>query len=223
MVDVPVVAVELAVRVRVLVPVVLEGLNDAVTPLGNPDAKRVTLLLKPFSLFTAIELAPDVPCVMVTVAGDAESVKSAAAVTVRVTLVVWVRAPDFPVIVTVEVPLTAEVLAESVRLLVPVVVDGLNDAVMPLGSPDADRLTVPEKPFSGVIFTAVAPLPPWARVMLEGDAERLKSAGAAVPARASIMAWPAGLPQPVTRSYPVTALNVVGGLLPLRLFPVVMS
>ncbi len=47
-VTVPVVAVPLAVSVNVLVLAVLLGLKDAVTPLGRPDADKLTLLLKPF-------------------------------------------------------------------------------------------------------------------------------------------------------------------------------
>ena len=50
-VKVPVAAVRLAVSVKVLVPVVLVGLKDPVTPLGRPDAVRLTLLAKPFSGF----------------------------------------------------------------------------------------------------------------------------------------------------------------------------
>ena len=42
-VAVPVVAVLLAVKVRVLLPVVLVGLNEAVTPEGNPEADRLTV------------------------------------------------------------------------------------------------------------------------------------------------------------------------------------
>lgn len=45
---VPVVALGLAVKVKVLVLVVLLGLNEAVTPLGRPEAAKLTLLLKPF-------------------------------------------------------------------------------------------------------------------------------------------------------------------------------
>ncbi len=39
-VDVPVIAVLLAASVSVLLPVVLVGLNVAVTPLGTPEAAR---------------------------------------------------------------------------------------------------------------------------------------------------------------------------------------
>jgi hypothetical protein len=44
---VPIVALELAVNVRMLVPVVETGLKDAVTPLGRPDATRLTLPVNP--------------------------------------------------------------------------------------------------------------------------------------------------------------------------------
>jgi len=43
----PVVADALAVSVKVLVVVVLAGLNPAVTPFGKPEAARLTLPVKP--------------------------------------------------------------------------------------------------------------------------------------------------------------------------------
>jgi hypothetical protein len=71
----PVVAVALAVSVRVLVPVVGFGLKPAVTPLGRPEAASVTLPLNPPRSVTVIVLVPLPPCVMVTLLGEAESVK----------------------------------------------------------------------------------------------------------------------------------------------------
>jgi hypothetical protein len=68
----PVVAALLAVNVNVLVVVAGFVLNDAVTPLGNPDADKVTLPLKPLSGAIAIVLAPLVPCVIVKLLGEAE-------------------------------------------------------------------------------------------------------------------------------------------------------
>jgi hypothetical protein len=73
-VTVPVVAVLLAVNVSVLVVAVLLGLNDAVTPLGRPDADKLTLPLKPFCGVTVMVLAPLVPCIIVKLLGDVESV-----------------------------------------------------------------------------------------------------------------------------------------------------
>jgi hypothetical protein len=71
-VTVPVAAVLLAANVNVLVPGVAMGLNDAVTPLGRPDADKLTLALKPFCGLTVIVLVPLAPCVIVKVLGDAE-------------------------------------------------------------------------------------------------------------------------------------------------------
>lgn len=47
-VTLPVAAVLVAVRVRTLEVVAGFGLNDAVTPAGNPDTDKPTLLPKPF-------------------------------------------------------------------------------------------------------------------------------------------------------------------------------
>ena len=46
--NVPMAAVLLAVNVRVLVPALLVGLKEAVTPAGRPDADKFTLEVKPF-------------------------------------------------------------------------------------------------------------------------------------------------------------------------------
>ena len=70
---VPVVAVVLTVNVNVLVVVAGFVPNDAVTPLGSPVADKLTLPLKPFCGLTEIVLVPFVPCVIVKLLGDAES------------------------------------------------------------------------------------------------------------------------------------------------------
>ena len=69
---VPRAAVLLAVSVSVLLLAILLGLNDAVTPLGRPDADKLTLLLKPFSGVTVMELVPVVPWTTVRLLGEAE-------------------------------------------------------------------------------------------------------------------------------------------------------
>jgi hypothetical protein len=76
-VTVPVIAVLPAVSVNVLLLAVLLlavllGLNDAVTPLGRPDADKLTLPLKPFCGVTVITLVLLVPCVIVKLLGEAE-------------------------------------------------------------------------------------------------------------------------------------------------------
>jgi len=85
--------------------------------------------------------------------------------------------PDEPVTVTVNVPVVAVLLAVNVNVLVVVVLLGLNDAVTPLGRPDADKPTLPLKPFCGVTVMVLAPLVPCATVKLLGEAERVKFAG----------------------------------------------
>jgi hypothetical protein len=111
-------------------------LNDAVTPLGKPDAEYVTVPVKPFDGVTVIMLEPLVPWVIDTLLGDDDRLKfggCTAAVTVTPTVVVWLRLPDIPVIVTVVgPPVVAVLLAVRVRALPE------NDAVTPLGKPDAE-------------------------------------------------------------------------------------
>ncbi len=70
-------------------------------------------------------------------------------------------------------PVVAVLLAVSVSVLVLVVLLGLNDGVTPLGKPEADKLTLPVKPFCGVTVLVLVPLVPWVIVTLDGDAERL--------------------------------------------------
>ena len=86
----PIAAEAPAVRVSVLVEVVLVGLNEAVTPLGSPEADMLTALVNPFCGVTVIVLVPFVPCRMVTDDGEADSVKFGVveALTVRLTVVV---------------------------------------------------------------------------------------------------------------------------------------
>jgi hypothetical protein len=74
-VEVPVVAVLLAVSVSTLVPVVGFVPNAAVTPLGRPDAARVTLPVNPPASATVMVLVPLLPWVTDRLLGEAESVK----------------------------------------------------------------------------------------------------------------------------------------------------
>lgn len=173
-VNVPVPAALLAVRVNALVPVVLVGLNDAVTPLGRPDADKLTLPLKPFSGLTVMELEPLAPCGMVKVFGDAERLKFGGAFTASEIVAALDKLADEPVTVTVKVPVVAVLLAVKVNVLVPVVLPGLKDAVTPVGRPEADKVTALLKPFCGVMVRVLAPLEPCRMVKLLGAAEIVK-------------------------------------------------
>ena len=95
----------------------------------------------------------------------------------RERIVVLVKLPDEPAMVTVTVPVTAVLLAVRVNVLVLAVLAGLNDAVTPVGKPDADKLTLPLKPFSGVTVMVLALLAPWAIVALLDEVERVKFGG----------------------------------------------
>jgi hypothetical protein len=80
----PIAAVLLAVSVRVLDVVAGFGLKDAITPLGNPEADKVTPLLKPFCGVTVIVLMPEAPWTTLTLF-EAESVYVGGSVTVNET------------------------------------------------------------------------------------------------------------------------------------------
>jgi hypothetical protein len=86
---------------------------------------------------------------------------------------VLVKLPEVPVMVTVTVPVAAALLAVSVNVLVAVAGFGLNEAVTPLGRPEADKLTLPLKPLCGVTVTVLVPLEPCATLKLLGEAERV--------------------------------------------------
>jgi hypothetical protein len=78
----PKVAVLEAVNVRTLlvpVVVVVAGLKLAVTPVGNPDAVKVTALANPFNLAMLIVLVPLALRATVKLAGLAEREKSGVA------------------------------------------------------------------------------------------------------------------------------------------------
>jgi hypothetical protein len=174
-VTVPVAAVLLAVRVSVLVVVALAGLKLAVTPEGNPLADRLTDPEKPFSGFTVTVLVPVFPWVMVKEVGESESEKSGAAFTVRAIVVVWVSVPETPVTVSVKVPVAAVLPAVRVSVLEEVALVGLKLAVTPEGRPLTDRLTDPEKPFTGFTVTVLVPIFPWVMARELGEADSVKS------------------------------------------------
>jgi hypothetical protein len=157
-VNVPTVAFLLVASVSVLELVVGLGPKEAVVPLRRPEADSVTLLPKPLDGTTVMVAVPLLPRLMLRLLGEAASVKFGAAVTVRETVVELFRPPLIPLMVTVKVPVVAEALAVNVAVLVVVVLPGLNDAVTPAGKPDADKLTLPLKPFCGVTVTVTLPL-----------------------------------------------------------------
>jgi hypothetical protein len=74
-VEVPEVALAPAVRVSVLVEAVETGLNFAVTPVGIPEALKLTLSVNPSAGTTVMVLVPGLPCAIVSVFGSAVRLK----------------------------------------------------------------------------------------------------------------------------------------------------
>jgi len=158
-VTVPMAAQLSPLTVRMLPVVVVAGLNDAVTPEGRPLTLRFTAPLKPLRSAIAIAVVPLALRGIVRLAGVDDNEKSGAS-TVRATVVVCVRLPEVPVIVTVVVPATAALDAVNVNVLEVVVLEGLNEAVTPAGKPLALRATDPLKLLIPVTVTVLAPLLP---------------------------------------------------------------
>jgi hypothetical protein len=75
-------------------------------------------------------------------------------------VVLLVKAPDVPDMVTLIMPGVAAPLAENVNVLVVVALAGLKDAVTPVGNPEAERLTPLLKPFSEPIVSVLVPVAP---------------------------------------------------------------
>ena len=204
----PVLARRLTVTVIVDVPapLMLAGLKPTVTLDPWPDAERLIDELNPPLTAVVRVVLPEKPRVMVSDAGLALIVKSGVAPgMVSVTVVVSFVLPDVPVTVIGYVPgaaldPTAMVMLELLPAEIGFVV---NPMVTPEGCPDAARVIEPENPPVAELEIVVDPLPFVLTVTELGDAEMVNPAGGG-PLSALINAA-CGLPQPVTRSYPVTA------------------
>jgi hypothetical protein len=98
------------------------------------------------------------------------SVKVGLAVMVRAMVVVALNVPEVPVMVTEAGPTVAVALAVSERTLELTDEAGLNEAVTPLGIPEAVKVTEPLKGLTSVTVMVSVPLAPCAtdRVAAEG-------------------------------------------------------
>lgn len=95
-------------------------------------------------------------------------------VTVKLMVAVLVKPSEEPVTVTATVPVLAVALAVSVSEVVVVVLLGLNEAVTPLGTPDAERLMVPLKPPCRATVIVLVALEPCGTVSPVGAVEIVK-------------------------------------------------
>ena len=94
--------------------------------------------------------------------------------TVSVMVVLALRLPKVPVMVTGDVPVVAVLLEVSVSTLVPVVGFVPNDAVTPLGRPEAASVMLPVNPFTSLTLMVSVALEPWATVRLDAERESVK-------------------------------------------------
>lgn len=86
------------------------------------------------------------------------------ALTVTTRVAFAVRLPEVPPMFTVTFPVVAVLLAVSVNTLDEVVGFVENDAVTPLGKPDASKVTLPVNPFTGCTVMVLVLLLPWVTV-----------------------------------------------------------
>jgi hypothetical protein len=92
---------------------------------------------------TPIATVTDCNVLMLNGVGVTVTVGVVAFVTITSRLAVLFRFPEVPVTVTIADPRVAALVALRVKMLLCAVLAGLNDAVTPAGSPDAERLTLP--------------------------------------------------------------------------------
>ena len=90
---------------------------------------------------------------------------------------VWTALLDVPVTVTANVPGAAVALAVRVSVVPLLEGFGVNAAVTPSGRPEAVNVTVPLKPFEGVIVIALVSWPPCPTLKVLGLAVSVKPAG----------------------------------------------
>jgi hypothetical protein len=153
-------AVVLTVRVEVVSGAIELGLSEQVgagVSLPLTAHARFTAALKPLvALRLIVEVADPPGVLMVADVGFAVSVKLGTALTVKVTVTVWLVDPDVPVMVTVEVPPGVAVVVEMVSVEVagdaPGVTEaGANAQLPPVGRPtEHDSATAALKPFSAL-------------------------------------------------------------------------
>ena len=74
-VEVPMAAVPIADKVKMLADVAGFVPKLALTPLGKPEAVKFTLPLNPFKGWIVIVVEPDAPCTKAKLEGEAERVK----------------------------------------------------------------------------------------------------------------------------------------------------
>ena len=180
-VRVPVVALEVVLMVIFEVPdpgaAIEVGLNVMVSPLPWPDADKLIAESKLPEATVVMVDDPELPRVMESEVGEAETVKAAGDedVTVSEIVAVWVTPPPVPVTVIVYVPNAVVDGTVIVAVDVPepgaAIEAGLNPTVTPLGWPLAVNATAESNPSSAEVVMVELPALPWTTEREVGEAE----------------------------------------------------
>ncbi len=184
-----------ALKVKVELPpaVTAVGLRLAAAPEGAPETDNETVCALPE--VTAVETVPVAvaPVPTDSVDGETEREKSLVvdALTVTVTLALWLAAEPVPAIVRLYVP-AATVPALKVRVELPPAVTavGLRLAVAPEGTPETDKDTVCALPEVTAVETVPVAEAPVLTDSVDGETESEKSlAVAAITVTETLALW----------------------------------
>ena len=121
----------------------------------------------------------------------------------RESVVVFVKLPDVPVMVTVKVPVAAVPVADRVKRLLEVAGFVPNAAPTTLGKPDAVKFTLPLNPLRGLMVMVVEPEAPWRSVKPAGDEESAKLGCVETEGQLFTRLAAFTVPMPVAKSQPV--------------------
>jgi hypothetical protein len=155
--------------------------GEQVTPDGNPPTATATDPVNPFNPVTeTVTGALVVPAAVVTDEGETEIEKSAAAVTVRLSGVLWLRFPIVPWTVSAIVPgdefaaTTNDTCAEALALIDR---EQEGEQVTPDGNPPTATATAPVNPFEPATEIVIGALVDPACTLMDGDEIEMEKSG----------------------------------------------
>lgn len=141
--------------------------------------------------------------------------------TVSVKDALLLKAPETPLTAMGKFPTVAVLLAVKVTTLVPAALAGANAAVTPLGSPDADSVTPPLKPFCAVTVTIPAAVAPRGSPRVAGSRDSVKFGAVTVSTMVTVLL---SVPDtPVTVTVAIPAVAVLPAVKVRELLPVVLD
>ena len=159
------------------------GENAAVAPEGNPEAEKDTDCAVPDTSAALMELETEAPWFTDLLPPFvSEKLKEVVAgFTVKLKLVVLVTPPPVPVTVMVEVPVGVDDVVEMFRVVEQVGVHavGEDDAVAPVGNPEAEKDTDCAAPETSAALIVLVTEAPWVTVLLPPLLREKSKAGGA--------------------------------------------